>query len=847
VEICLTSQARKTRRGLRPRPILTKHSEELEQEGAEVAELRLFGKSCLHEGLFFRFAAFLVHSSGQAFPFLLSIARRSPFPKYNLFPVTSPQVMRSFRFRGDIMSTHVDRVPRIVANSSLGLVFPVLVVLSVLVLVAPVPAFVLDLLLAANVTASVLILLTTISVRRPLDFSTFPSLLLVTTLVRLVLNVASTRLILTRAHSSGTDAAGAVIESFGRFVAQGQLIVGLILFAIVVVIQFVVVTKGATRISEVAARFALDGMPGKQMAIDADLSAGFITADQARLRRDELSDFADFHAAMDGAGKFVRGDAIAGILITLINLVGGLGIGVIQHHMPVSRALEVYATLTIGDGLVSQIPGFLIAVAAGLLATRSSRESNLSHDVIQQTFREPMALFLAAIFVCGLATTGLPMLPLLGLGIGCAFVGMQMRKQQTARVRFAESESQTILSQTILSQTMGPQPIGAGTVGANSISVRMTRELRPEDKLAVEPIELELGYRLIKLADPESGGDLMDRVTQLRNKIAQELGIILPKVKIRDSLRLKDFGYRFKLRDVSIASGELRMDGFLAIDTGFVSGELPGMGSIEPATGRPAKWIEPSLVEKAKTLGYKVVEPVVVLMAHLTEIVHSHADELLTRQQVHELLNNLRRTSPKVVDELVPELLKPSHVHQILSNLLRERVPIRDLETILETVGDYADRTKDITVLTEYSRHALSRTICQQYRDTNRTLHAITLDPALEDVLAGGFETGEHGLVVKLIPQAIEGVTQEIARQLKRLTRAGHPSVIVCAAQVRPLLRKTTERNLPKLAILSINEITRDTTVKSYGQIPLNSLNLPVKPIPVESSHTPVLTGAMSI
>ena len=327
------------------------------------------------------------------------------------------------------MSTDVGHGPRSVASSSLGLVFPILVVLSVLVLVAPVPAMLLDLLLAANVTASVLILLTTISVRRPLEFSTFPSLLLVTTLVRLVLNVASTRLILTRAHTSGTDAAGAVIESFGRFVAQGQLIVGLILFAIVVIIQFVVVTKGATRISEVAARFALDAMPGKQLAIDADLTAGFITPEQARTQRAELSQYADFHAAMDGAGKFVRGDAVAGILITLINLVGGLGIGVLQHHMSVGRALEVYATLTIGDGLVSQIPGFLIAVAAGLLATRSSQESNLSQDVVQQTFRDPAALFLAAAFVCGLATTGLPMLPLLALGAGCALVGLHLRSQ----------------------------------------------------------------------------------------------------------------------------------------------------------------------------------------------------------------------------------------------------------------------------------------------------------------------------------------------------------------------------------------------------------------------------------
>lgn len=727
------------------------------------------------------------------------------------------------------MPTDVGRGPRSISGSSLGLVFPILVVLSVLVLVAPVPPVVLDLLLAANVTASVLILLTTISVRKPLDFSVFPSLLLLTTLIRLVLNVASTRLILTRAHTAGTDAAGAVIEAFGRFVAQGQLMVGLILFAIVVVIQFVVVTKGSTRISEVAARFALDGMPGKQMAIDADVAAGFITPEQARDSRAELSDQADFYAAMDGAGKFVRGDAIAGILITLINLIGGLAIGVFQHHMSAARALEVFATLTIGDGLVSQIPGFLIAVAAGLLATRSSRESDLSQDVIHQAFRDPTSLFLAATFVGGLAFTGLPMLPLLGLGVGCVFVGFQLKKQQ-------QSDSAQNRSQTQPARHSGVSVANAAASNPQAERVAV-RESRPEDKLNVEPIELELGFRLIKLVDPETGGDLMDRVTQLRSKIAQELGIILPKVKIRDSLRLKDFGYQIKLRDVSVAVGELRMDSLLAINTGFVSGEMAGVEAIEPSSGRPAKWIEPSLAEDAKALGYKVVEPAVVLISHLTDIVRSHADELLTRQHVHQLLENLRRTSSKVVDELIPELLKPSHVHQILCNLLRERVPVRDLEAILQTLGDYADRTKDLAILTEYSRRALSRTICQQYRDTTRTLRAITLDPALEDVLMGGFDFGERGLRVRLTPQVIDGVVQELMRQTNKLVRAGYPAVVLCAATVRPVLRHITQTHLPKLAVLSLDEITRDTQVQPQGQVPINAIKLPTRREPNQTQQ----------
>lgn len=708
------------------------------------------------------------------------------------------------------MPTDIGRGPRTVSGNSIGLVFPVLVVLSVLVLVAPVPPVVLDLLLAANITGSVLILLTTISVRRPLEFNAFPSLLLVATLIRLVLNVASTRLILTRAPIEGTDAAGAVIEAFGQFVAGGQLAVGLILFSIVVVIQFVVVTKGSTRISEVAARFALDGMPGKQMAIDADLAAGHITPEEARIRRSEVTDLADFHAAMDGAGKFVRGDAIAGILIAIINLIGGIAIGTIQHHMSPVQALEVFATLTIGDGLVSQIPGFLISIAAGLLATRSSREANLSQDVVHQTFRSPTTLFLAAALVGGLAFTGLPMLPLLVLGAGCAYVGLTL-KVPTESTQHTDIKSEAVAS-------------GSAT---KPLEVIRNRESRPEDKLAVEPIELELGFRLIKLADPETGGDLMDRVTQLRNRVAAELGIILPKVKIRDSLRLKDFGYQIRLRGIVIAAGELQMDSVLAVNTGAVSGELSGTDFIEPASGRPAKWIEPVRAEHARMLGYKIVEPASVLISHLSDLVKSHADELLTRQQVHQLIDNLRTTCPKVVEELIPDLLRPAHVHQVLCNLLRERIPVRDLETILQTLGDYADRTKDLTLLTEYVRQSLGRTICQQYRDVANSLRAITLDPALEDLLVRGCEFNDRGIQVKLAAEAIDGLMLELTRQSNKFVRAGYPAVVVCASSVRPILKQITRSSLPKLAVLGLDEVSRDTNVRPQCQIPVHAIKLP--------------------
>lgn len=697
------------------------------------------------------------------------------------------------------MSTGMAIAPRSAWTLTQGLVFPILIVMSVLVIITPLPAFVMDLLLAANITVSVVILLTTIYVSKPLEFSVFPSVLLGTTLARLVLNVASTRLILTKATLDGTGAAGGVIEAFGNFVAGGQLVVGLILFSIIVIIQFIVITKGATRISEVAARFALDGMPGKQMAIDADLNAGLITQEQAKSRRAEIAQQADFYGAMDGAGKFVRGDAIAGIVITLINIIGGLFIGMVMNRMPFGRAIEVYTTLTIGDGLVSQVPGFLIALASGLLTTRSSTESNLSQDIISQVFHHAEALFVAGGFVMALGFTGLPMLPMLVLGGGCGGIAWLLRGQEKQRA--------TELVREQAKQAEIP-----------------TEPPKPEEQLLVDPMELELGYGLIRLADPSTGGDLLDRVTRVRNKIASELGIILPKVRVRDNVRLPPRSYQIKIKDVAVAWGEIYPEAMLAIDTGNVTGAVPGIETVDPAFGRPARWIETGYSERAELLGYSIVEPTAVLITHLTEVVRSHSDELLSRQQVHQLLEHLRERAPKVVDELVPDLLKPAQLHQVLNNLLRERVPIRDLESILETLGEYADRTKDLTVLTEYVRHALSRTICSLYRDSQRTLHVIAIEPALEDVLTSGFEFGERGLIVKLSPQVAEAVTQELGKQLQKLVRSGRPPVVLCSPQIRAGLRQITHAALPKLAVLSLNEVTRDTAVEPHGSVPLSIL-----------------------
>jgi flagellar biosynthesis protein FlhA len=679
-----------------------------------------------------------------------------------------------------------------------GLIVPALIVASILVIVVPLPAALLDLLLSANITLSVVILLTTLYVRKPLEFSVFPSLLLGATLARLVLNVASTRLILTRGGLDGAQAAGGVIRTFGDFVAGGQVAVGLIIFVILIAIQFLVITKGTSRISEVAARFALDGMPGKQMAIDADLGAGIIDAEVARQLRAEVVAQADFYAAMDGAGKFVRGDAIAGVVITLINIVGGMYMGLFEYGMSLGAAMLVFTRLTIGDGLVTQVPAFLISLASGLLVTRTSTDSDLPDELVGQLFVRPEALGVAAVFLGAMSFTGLPRTPLLFLsgGLVTAAIALSRGKAQAA----AEPEPATVPP---VEKKPAPQP---------------------EDSLFVDPMELELGYGLIRLADSTTGGDLLERVTRIRHKIAQELGIILPRVRIRDNIRLNQRQYQIRIHDVAIAWGEIYPDDLLAIETGATTDRIAGLPASDPAFGHPAVWIEPAGRARAERLGYNVVEPAAVIAGHVTEIVRRHSDELLSREQVHQLLDNLKQRSPKVVDELIPTVLKPAQVHQVLCNLLRERVPIRNLETVLETLGDYVDRTKDLGLLTEYVRHALSRTICQQYRDRDRVLRAVTLDPAVEDVVAAAIEFGERGLTIKLAPQMSEAIVRGIGEQLEILTQGGFPPVLLTTPEIRAAVRQMTAVPLPTLAVLSLNEITRDTQVEPAGQVGVDAL-----------------------
>ena len=678
-----------------------------------------------------------------------------------------------------------------------GLLLPMVLVASIMVLVIPLPPAIMDVLLATNITLSVVVLLTTIYVGRPLEFSVFPSLLLGSTLFRLVLNVATTRLILTRAAQHGVLAAGGVIRAFGEFVAGDMIAVGLIIFVIIVVIQFVVITKGATRISEVAARFTLDGMPGKQMAIDADLNAGLIDEHEARRRREEISREADFYGAMDGASKFVRGDAIAGVIITLINILGGLYVGMVEAGMGFRDAIEVFTKLTIGDGLVSQVPAFIVSLSAGLIVTRSTAESNLGEDVIKQLSSRPEALMISAGFLGLLAFTSLPALPLLVLGASCAglayAVGRTRRQEKAAQV--AEVRRKTAEADR--------------------------KPTSPASLLSVDPLELEVGYGLIRLVDKSKGGDLLERITAIRQQMAEEMGILLPPVRIRDNVQLSGTLYQLKIRGMPVAHGEAHADRLLAMDAGLASQKVQGIETVEPAFGLPAVWIPQNQRERAEMFGYTVVDPSSVLATHLTEIVKRHADELLTREQVKQLIDQLKEQSPALVEEVVPDLLKTGEIQKVLQNLLRERVSIRNLETILEVLGDYAPRTKDPAILTEYVRNALARWIWQPYLSQEGTLHVVTLDPALEDMISGTIQQNERGSLMTMAPATADAIVSAIQREVEKLTGVGHPAVVLTSPQIRAHVRRLCAGTLPTLAVLSYNEVARDVQVESIGMVVL--------------------------
>ncbi len=678
-----------------------------------------------------------------------------------------------------------------------NLLMPLAALSLIFVVLVPLPTPFLDLLLVINLTLSALVLLTVMYVKSPLELSVFPSLLLGLTLFRLVLNTASTRLILTNA-AHGTAAAGRVIETFGHFVAGGSLAIGAIIFLIIVVIQFVVITKGATRIAEVAARFTLDGMPGKQMAVDADLNAGIISDEDARRRRKDITREADFYGAMDGASKFVRGDAVAGIIITFINILGGFYVGMIEMNPPYTFAetLRIFTILTIGDGLVSQIPAFIVSLGAAMIVSRSVSESNFGEELLTQVTSRPIALALTAAFLGSLLITPLPKVPLITLIIACGGLAFLLRQVRVKQEHVLRTKS--------------------------------IADAKPPDKvesfLAVDPMELEVGYGLIKLVDRKQGGDLLERISNIRRQQATELGIIIPPIRIRDNIQLEPNQYAIRLRGVEVARGEAMPGHLLAINAGLVTDPVSGIETREPAFGLPALWINKEQRELAEHRNYTVVESSSVLATHLTEIIKQYADELLTRESVNRLLENLKEKSPKLIEEVIPNVLKAGEVQKVMQSLLRERVPVRDLEVILETLGDWAPRTKDSDILTEYVRNAMARTICQIHRARDGKIYCVTLDPRVEDLINKHIERGDRGAVLTM-PPVIQGkVLEAIKREVERAVQstAGQTPVVLCSPQVRGWVRKMIETTLPQVAVLAYNEIVRGTQVEAKGMVVVN-------------------------
>jgi flagellar biosynthesis protein FlhA len=681
-----------------------------------------------------------------------------------------------------------------------GLVLPVTVLMCLIIVVVPLPTAVMDLLLSVNILLSVLILVATMTVARPIDFFVFPTVLLATTLYRLVLNIATTRLILTNAAEQGSLAAGHVVDAFGNFVAGGNLILGIVIFIILFIVQFVVINKGSVRTSEVAARFALDGMPGRQMAIDADLNAGTIDEKEAKARREEISQMADFYGAMDGASKFVRGDAIAGILITAVNIVGGLLLGVLYYSMPVAEAAEIFTRLTIGDGLVSAIPAILLSLAAGFLVTRQSKATDLGKTLTSQLFTSsPQALniaggAMASLALLGLAGTGLPAIPLSFLA-ACCFGGSYFIRQEKTR-------TEQVMAQEKAQRDKAP--------------VRPPEKI--EDALKLDALELEVGYALIPLADRRKGGDLEDRIVLIRKQLATEFGMILPGVRLRDNPNIEPNDYLIRLKGIEVERGTVYPGHFLAIDTGASTEKIGGLKTKDPLFGQDAYWIDAVTKERAELLGYSVIEAAHVLTTHLTDTIKRHAADLLNRERVAALIDVVKATSPKVVEEVVPDLMKIGDIQRVLQGLLREGVSIRDMETILETLGDYAARTKDPDILIEYVRHRLSRSICEKYRDAGRTMHVVTMDPTTEDLIAGGIEHTDR-LNVKLSPQVIRGISEAIANEVKRLAQQGRPMILLVGPTCRAGIKHMTLQTVPNLIVLSYNEITRDTRIEAVGMV----------------------------
>ncbi|MGB7569117.1 MAG: flagellar biosynthesis protein FlhA [Chitinivibrionales bacterium] len=661
------------------------------------------------------------------------------------------------------------------------------VVCILLVMVIPLPTFLLDMLLSMDLCLALIILLVTMYNREALEFTVFPSLLLVVTLFRLALNIAATRLIL------GQGYAGKVIEVFGTFVTAGNPVVGFIIFIIIMVVQFIVITKGAGRIAEVAARFTLDAMPGKQMAIDADLNSGLINEEQARARRSKISREADFYGAMDGASKFVRGDAVAAIIITIVNIIGGFVVGIWQQGLTFQDSLLTFTRLTIGDGLVTQLPALMISTGTGMLVSRAASMSNLGEEISTQIFNYPKTLAIAsAVMIAFAFIPGFSKIPFILLSIGAASMAYSGYIRQKEEKRKA----------------VEPKPVTKG-------------EEKVEDYLHVDPMELEIGYGLIPLVDVKQGGDLLDRITMVRRQLASELGIVIPPIRIRDNIQLKPNEYRIKIRTIIVGKGELMSGAYLAMDPGTVTKKVRGVATVEPAFGLPALWITESQKEAADMAGYTVVELPAVLATHLTEIVKRHAHELVSRQDVKNLLDAVKENNAAVVEELIPAMLSPGDIHKVLQNLLRERVSIRDLSHILETLADVAPKNKNTEVLTEYVRNGLSAQICTMFKDESGVIPVLTIDPNLEAKLESSLQETETGFRLALSPGDVGRIMEKVGAQIEKVKAKSEVPIIICSPTIRSQLKRLTETNYPDLVVLSYNEIMPGTEIRSSGMVSL--------------------------
>ena len=674
-------------------------------------------------------------------------------------------------------------------------VYMAIILIGILALmIIPLPAFLLDIFLAANITVALAILLVGLYTVQPLDFSVFPSVLLITTLFRLALNIASTRLILLHG-GEGADAAGAVIKSFGQFVVGGNYVVGAVIFLILVIINFIVITKGAGRVAEVAARFTLDSMPGKQMAIDADLSSGLINDKEAKARRIKVSREADFYGSMDGASKFVRGDAIAGVLIMLVNIIGGMIIGVWQQGMPIVAALSNYTLLTVGEGLVAQIPALIISTAAGIIVTRSADEKNFGHEIAGQVLNYPKALYVCSgvLFLFALVP-GLPHFAFFLLS-GVMYVAGKMAKEPSA----VQEEGDLIAA-------------AAAEDGGEQISA-----IRPLDML-----ELEVGFGLVPLVDAAQEGELLERIRSIRKQFAQQMGFIVPPIHIHDNLQLKPNEYNIMIRGAKVGGGDLSGQ-YLAMDAGGATGKLPGTTTTEPVFGLPAVWIKAGERENAQLNGYTVVDSTTIMATHISEIIKKHAHELVGRQELQQLLDNVAASFPKVVEDLVPSLLNLGTVLRVIKNLLKEQVSVRDMRSILETLADYGGITKDPEMLTEFVRQSLGRYIVDQYKREDDVLCLLSLDREVEEAVADAVQLSEQGSYLAIEPGLAQRILNSVRTSMERFDQIGTTPVVIASPNIRRHVKKLTERFIPNLAVLSHNEIPPHIKIQSLGVVNLNA------------------------